>query len=160
MGSLRRGFDTYFRRRFSLTAIIIIFCICMIAALSTGYWLPARLAWVILLGIPVAYFWAKANSRNLEVKVERPLDRLQEGQVFEERITVKNLSWFPKLWLEVSDPYVERLLEGSAFLNARVQLRLDSEFPRFTERLLEIVYPQYLAPIPSMTVCRDAPDGA
>jgi len=60
--------------------------------------------------------------------------------------------------LEVSDPYVERLLEGSAFLNARVQLRLDSEFPRFTERLLEIVYPQYLAPIPSMTVVRFDPD--
>jgi type VI secretion system protein ImpG len=60
--------------------------------------------------------------------------------------------------LEVSDPYVERLLEGSAFLNARVQLRLDSEFPRFTERLLEIVYPQFLAPIPSMTVVRFDPD--
>lgn len=60
--------------------------------------------------------------------------------------------------LEVSDPYVERLLEGSAFLNARVQLRLDSEFPRFTQRLLEIVYPQYLAPVPSMTVVRFDPD--
>ncbi|MGH8519531.1 MAG: type VI secretion system baseplate subunit TssF, partial [Panacagrimonas sp.] len=48
--------------------------------------------------------------------------------------------------VEVVDPYVERLMEGAAFLAARVQLKLDAEFPRFTQRLLEIVYPQYLAP--------------
>lgn len=60
--------------------------------------------------------------------------------------------------IEVTDPYVERLLEGAAFLNARVQLRLDAEFPKFTQRLLEIVYPQYLSPIPSMAVVRFDPD--
>src|SRR5438034_1798231 len=42
--------------------------------------------------------------------------------------------------IEVTDPYVERLLEGVAFLAARVQLKLNAEFPRFTQRLLEIVY--------------------
>jgi type VI secretion system protein ImpG len=51
-----------------------------------------------------------------------------------------------------SDPYVERLLEGFAFLTSRVQLKLDSEFPRFTQNLLETVYPHYLAPTPSMCV--------
>ena len=60
--------------------------------------------------------------------------------------------------IEVSDPYVERLLEGFAFLAARVQLKLDAEFPRFTQRLLEIVYPQYLAPTPSMVVAQFRPD--
>lgn len=60
--------------------------------------------------------------------------------------------------IEVSDPYVERLLEGFAFLAARVQLRLDAEFPRFTQRMLEIVYPQYLAPTPSMVVAQFRPD--
>lgn len=52
------------------------------------------------------------------------------------------------------DPYVERLLEGFAFLTARVQLKLDSEFPRFTQNLLETVYPSYLAPTPSMCVAQ------
>ena len=52
--------------------------------------------------------------------------------------------------IEVADPYVERLLEGFAFLAARVQLKLDAEFPRFTQRMLEIVYPQFLAPTPAM----------
>src|SRR3954468_17832254 len=47
------------------------------------------------------------------------------------------------------DPYVERLMEGFAFLAARVHLKLDAEFPRFTQGLLEIVYPHYLAPTPS-----------
>ncbi len=51
-----------------------------------------------------------------------------------------------------ADPYVERLLEGFAFLTSRVQLKLDSEFPRFTQNLLETVYPHYLAPTPSMCV--------
>ena len=56
--------------------------------------------------------------------------------------------------IEVADPYVERLLEGVAFLAARVQLKLDAEFPRFTQALLEIVYPHYLAPTPSMLVAQ------
>lgn len=52
----------------------------------------------------------------------------------------------------VADPYVERLLEGFAYLSARVQLKLDAEFPRFTQTLLEIVCPHLLGPTPSMTV--------
>jgi type VI secretion system protein ImpG len=60
--------------------------------------------------------------------------------------------------IECSDPYVERLLEGFAFLAARVQMKIDSEFPGFTQHLLEIVYPHYLSPTPSMTVVRFEPD--
>ena len=59
--------------------------------------------------------------------------------------------------LEVSDPYVERLLEGCAFLAARVQLKQDAEFPRFSHRLLELVYPNFLAPIPAMLVAQVNP---
>jgi type VI secretion system protein ImpG len=57
-----------------------------------------------------------------------------------------------------ADPYVERLLEGFAFLAARVHLKLDSEFPRFTEHLFEMVCPNYLAPTPSVGVARFTPD--
>ena len=60
--------------------------------------------------------------------------------------------------LEVADPYVERLLEGVGFLAARVQLKIDAEFPRFTQALLEIVLPHYLAPTPSMIVAQLKPD--
>lgn len=56
------------------------------------------------------------------------------------------------------DPYVERLLEGFAFLAARVHLKLDAEFPRFTQALFETVYPHYLSPTPSMAIVRFEPD--
>jgi len=62
--------------------------------------------------------------------------------------------------VECADPYVERLLEGFAFLASRVQLKLDAEFPRFTQNVLECVYPHYLAPTPSMAVVQFHPDPA
>ena len=55
------------------------------------------------------------------------------------------------------DPFVERLLEGFAYLTARVQLKMDAGFPRLTQALLETVYPHYLCPTPSMTVVRFEP---
>jgi type VI secretion system protein ImpG len=56
------------------------------------------------------------------------------------------------------DPFIERLLEGFAFLAARVQLKLDAEFPRFTQSLLDTIYPHYLAPTPSMCIVQFQPD--
>jgi type VI secretion system protein ImpG len=58
---------------------------------------------------------------------------------------------------ECADPYVERLLESFAFMAARIHLKMDAEFPRFSQHLLEIVYPHYLAPTPSMTVVQMTP---
>ena len=62
--------------------------------------------------------------------------------------------------MEVTDPYVERLLEGFAFLAARVQLKIDAEEPRLIAHLLETSYPNFLAPVPSMMVARLAIDPA
>ncbi len=60
--------------------------------------------------------------------------------------------------LECADPYVERLLEGFAFLTARIQLKLDARHPDFTQHLLEMVYPHFLAPVPSCVIAEFAPD--
>jgi type VI secretion system protein ImpG len=57
-----------------------------------------------------------------------------------------------------ADPYVERLLEGFAFLAARVQYQIDAEYPRLIEHLLETIYPQYLSPTPSMAMVQLRPD--
>src|SRR3954453_8076140 len=59
---------------------------------------------------------------------------------------------------ECADPYVERLLEGFAFLAARVQLKFDSGYTRFTQHLLETIYPALLAPLPSMAIAQFEPD--
>lgn len=50
------------------------------------------------------------------------------------------------------DPHVKRLLQGVAFLNARVRRKLDDDFPELTNALLGVLYPHYLAPIPSMAI--------
>jgi type VI secretion system protein ImpG len=52
------------------------------------------------------------------------------------------------------DPHVERMLEAFAFLAARVHLRIDDDFPQITEALLNILYPHYLRPVPSMSVAQ------
>ena len=50
------------------------------------------------------------------------------------------------------DPHVERMLEAFAFLTARVHKRIDEDVPEISEALLEIVYPHYVRPIPSMSL--------
>lgn len=60
--------------------------------------------------------------------------------------------------LECADPYVERLLEGFGYMAARVQLKVDAEYPRFSQHLLEMVYPHFLAPQPSMAMVQVQPD--
>src|SRR6266508_6013123 len=51
-----------------------------------------------------------------------------------------------------SDPHVERLIEAFALLTARVQQKLHDEFPELTDALLHVLYPHYLAPIPSLAM--------
>ena len=50
------------------------------------------------------------------------------------------------------DPHVERLIEGFALLAGRVHQKLDDEFPELTESTLGVLYPHYLAPVPSMAI--------
>lgn len=50
------------------------------------------------------------------------------------------------------DPHVERMIEAFAFLAGRVHLKIDDEFPEITEALLNILFPHYIRPIPSMSV--------
>ena len=54
----------------------------------------------------------------------------------------------------VDDPHVARLLDGVAFLSARVHKRLDDEFPELTDALLGALYPGFLAPIPACAIAQ------
>ena len=51
---------------------------------------------------------------------------------------------------KIEDPHVERMIESFAFLTGRVGLKLDDELPEITESFINLLYPHYLAPIPSM----------
>jgi uncharacterized protein (DUF58 family) len=103
MRRLGRLLRFVFVRHRSFTVLTVLFVAALVIAFSTGFWLMARLANVILLVFPIAYIWSWLNLRGLEVAVERPNDRLQVGHQFDERITVTNRTWLTKLWLEVED---------------------------------------------------------
>lgn len=59
---------------------------------------------------------------------------------------------------ESRDPHVERMLQGVAFLAARVQKRLDDDYPELTDGLLDLLYPHYLRPVPSLAIAEFAID--
>jgi len=52
------------------------------------------------------------------------------------------------------DPHIERLIEAFAFLTARIQYNIESEFPQFSTALLGILYPHLLNPVPPMSIAR------
>jgi len=95
----------------------------------------------------------------------RLLNRYNEELHFIREMGVEFSKRFPKIGarldlagMDCADPYVERLLEGFAFLTARIRVKMDAEFPRFTQHLLENIYPHYLSPTPSMAIVEFEPD--
>jgi uncharacterized protein (DUF58 family) len=88
----------------SVTVVAVLLVLCVIFALATGFWLLFRLAYVLLAAIPLCYLWARLNLLGLEVSVQRLIDRAQVGQTTDERISVRNTTFIPKIWIEVDDP--------------------------------------------------------
>lgn len=58
---------------------------------------------------------------------------------------------------EASDPDVERLLEGFAFLSARLRHKIEDDFPELTHSILNLLWPDYLRPFPSTTIMQFLP---
>src|ERR1700733_179722 len=52
------------------------------------------------------------------------------------------------------DPHVERLIEAFALIAGRIQRKLDTEFPEITQALLDLLYPHFLRPVPSMAIAQ------
>lgn len=68
------------------------------------------------------------------------------------RFTDNHPNLAPMLSGRMSDPGVERLLEGTAFLNALLKQKLDDDFPEFIHELTESLHPWDLRPIPATTI--------
>lgn len=58
----------------------------------------------------------------------------------------------------IEDPHVSRLIESFAYLNARIQHKLDDDFPELSDGLLNVLFPHYQRPIPSMSIVQFVPD--
>jgi len=54
----------------------------------------------------------------------------------------------------IEDPHVSRLIEAFALLCARLRIKMEDEFPEICHSMLHALYPQYLAPIPPITICQ------
>ncbi|NJN24134.1 MAG: type VI secretion system baseplate subunit TssF [Acaryochloridaceae cyanobacterium RL_2_7] len=52
------------------------------------------------------------------------------------------------------DPHVMRLIDSFALLNARMRVKLEDEFPEICQAMMGVLYPQYLAPIPSLAIAQ------
>jgi type VI secretion system protein ImpG len=58
------------------------------------------------------------------------------------------------------DPHMERLIEAFALECARLHLKIDDDFPEIAEPLLNLVFPHFIRPIPSMSIVRFDPETA
>ena len=58
----------------------------------------------------------------------------------------------------IEDPHVSRLIESFAYLNARIQHKLDDDFPELSDALLSVLFPHYQRPIPSTSIVQFVPD--
>jgi type VI secretion system protein ImpG len=96
---------------------------------------------------------ADANSELLQYYREELSYLRRMGGAFAQRFpaVAARLELGPDI---VPDPHVERLIESFAFLTARIRRNLDAALPEITTSLLELLYPNYIAPLPSITVAR------
>lgn len=90
-----------------------------------------------------------AYERELDMLYERSAEFAEEYPGLAERLG--------GVLRENIDPTIAGLLEGTAFLAARVQLKLDEEFRGFTTELLEQIFPDALAPVPSCMIVEAGP---
>lgn len=56
------------------------------------------------------------------------------------------------------DPDVERLMESFAFLSGGLRQKLEDEFPEFTHGIIRMLWPNYLRPVPAMTIIKYEPE--
>ena len=91
-------------QRRTLSVLLVILVAAAFIATGTGFWLLYRISYLVAMGIPIALILAWLNTRALEVNVERRTLRGQVGQEAEELIEVRNLSYIPKMWVELEDP--------------------------------------------------------
>lgn len=55
---------------------------------------------------------------------------------------------------ELEDPLIERLISAFSFLNARIQDKLEDDFPELSNAVLDTLYPHYNRPIPPMSIAK------
>lgn len=77
------------------------------------------------------------------------------------KLLAREKPWLARFLAEKEgDPDVERLMEAFAFLSGGLRQKLEDEFPEFTHSLINMLWPNYLRPIPAMAVIKYKPFAA
>ena len=89
------------------------------------------------------------NDKSFEKYFQNELSNLKD---LAKEFSKEHPAVAPLLSANSSDPDVERLLEGVAFLTGLLNQKLDEEFPEVVHGLMNILFPHYLKPIPAMSI--------
>lgn len=87
-------------------------------------------------------------------------DELSKLRTLASEFSRANPTLAPMLAGASTDPDVERLLEGVAFLTGMARQKLDDEFPEFVQEIANLLFPHFLRPVPSTTMVAFSPRGA
>lgn len=85
------------------TAVFVMALLALAGGLITGRDLWFNLAYLLGLLLIVSFLWAWVNINGVHLSRATRVRRTQVGKPLEERFTVRNISFLPKLWLEVRD---------------------------------------------------------
>lgn len=85
------------------TGVIFLVILSLVAGLATGRDLFFNITYLFALLLIASFLWAYSNMNWLYVSRVTRTRRTQVGRPLEERFTVRNTSFLPKLWLEVRD---------------------------------------------------------
>ncbi|HRQ36359.1 MAG TPA: DUF58 domain-containing protein [Chloroflexota bacterium] len=85
------------------TTVIILAIVALVGGLTTGRDIWFNLAYLLGMLLIISFIWAYANIRFVHLSRLTRTRRTQVGRPLEERFTVRNTWYIPKLWLEVRD---------------------------------------------------------
>jgi uncharacterized protein (DUF58 family) len=82
-------------------AFVALWLFIFITALSGGWSVMFRLSYLLLLLFIAAWLWTWASARWINLERVPRQQRSQVGSALEEELTIRNLSWLPKPWMDV-----------------------------------------------------------
>lgn len=82
---------------------ILLIVILFFFAISSGWGVLYKLAYVLLALFILSWLWARYSLRKIAFHRNATMGRVQVGDMFEERLMLDNISVMPKLWVQVAD---------------------------------------------------------
>ncbi|GCE11837.1 DUF58 domain-containing protein [Tengunoibacter tsumagoiensis] len=82
---------------------ILLICILAFFAISSAWKVLYILTYVLLILFVLSWLWAQYSLRKMVFQRTFNGERVQVGEVFDERLTLDNLSRLPKLWVQIAD---------------------------------------------------------